>query len=47
MTKNLEQKAREKALAILEEHEVPPLPEDVTREIRVIVEKADKELAKR
>jgi len=44
--KNLERKAREKALAILEKHEVPPLPEDVRREIGLILGKANEELVK-
>jgi trimethylamine--corrinoid protein Co-methyltransferase len=43
--KGLEQKAREKALTVLEEHKVPPLPEDVAKELRSIVNKADQELA--
>ena len=38
------QKAKEKALAILKEHEVPPLDENVAKELKVIVEKADDEL---
>jgi len=43
--KGLEQKARERALAILEEHEVEPLPDEVMKELRSIARKADKELA--
>lgn len=43
--KGLEQKAREKAVTILEEHEVEPLAEDVVKELRSIVRKADQELA--
>jgi trimethylamine--corrinoid protein Co-methyltransferase len=43
--KGLEQKAKEKALTILEEHKVPSLPEDVVKELRSIVNKADQELA--
>ena len=42
--KDLLQKAREKALAILEEHKVEPLPEDVSKELKLIVSKADKDL---
>ncbi len=37
--------AREKARRILASHEVPPLPEEVTRELRSIVRKADEESA--
>ena len=44
--KNLGQKAREKALAILKEHEVEPLPKDILKELRSIVNRADEELAK-
>jgi trimethylamine--corrinoid protein Co-methyltransferase len=43
--KSLEQKAREKALTILKEHEVEPLDEDVAKELRAIVSRADRELA--
>lgn len=43
--KGLEQKAKEKALTILEEHKVPPLPEDIVKELGSIVNKADQELA--
>jgi trimethylamine--corrinoid protein Co-methyltransferase len=43
--KGLEQKAREKALAILDKHEVEPLPEDVVEELKSIVGKADQQLA--
>jgi trimethylamine--corrinoid protein Co-methyltransferase len=43
--KNLEQKARDKALTILNEHKVPPLPEDIRNELGSIMKKADKELA--
>ncbi len=43
--KSVEQKAREKALAILEKHEVEPLPEEVQRELASIVAAADRELA--
>lgn len=43
--KNLEQKAREKAISILETHKVPPLSEDVIKEIDLILDKADKDLA--
>ena len=43
--KGLAQKAREKAFSILEQHEVKPLPEAVSRELKSIMKKADKELA--
>jgi trimethylamine--corrinoid protein Co-methyltransferase len=43
--KGWEQKAREKALTILKEHRVPPLDENVVKEIDAIVQKADEELA--
>ena len=43
--KSVEQKAAEKALAILEKHEVEPLPEEVQRELASIVAAADRELA--
>ena len=39
--KNLEQKAREKAAAILERHQVEPLPDAVARELDSIVRRAD------
>jgi trimethylamine:corrinoid methyltransferase-like protein len=42
--KGLEEKAREKALTLLETHEVEPLPEDVQKELRSIQKKADEEL---
>lgn len=42
--KDLLQKAREKAIAILEEHEVEPLAEEVSKELKLIVSKADKDL---
>ena len=45
--KNWEQKAREKALTILKEHKVPPLDENVVKELSAIVEKADEELAQK
>ena len=41
----LESRAREKAQSILATHEVPPLPDDVLRELAVIVSRADRELA--
>jgi trimethylamine--corrinoid protein Co-methyltransferase len=44
--KDLVQKAREKALDILEKHEVEPLPDDVVKELRSIVSKANEESAK-
>jgi trimethylamine:corrinoid methyltransferase-like protein len=42
--KDLEQKAREKALDILSKHEVEPLPEHVLKELAIIAHKADQEL---
>jgi trimethylamine--corrinoid protein Co-methyltransferase len=42
--KELEQKAREKALDILSKHEVEPLPEQVLKELAIIARKADNEL---
>ncbi|UCB44723.1 MAG: trimethylamine methyltransferase family protein [Spirochaetota bacterium] len=44
--KDLVQKASEKAFEILKKHEVEPLPEDVSKELKDIVRKAEKELAK-
>ncbi|GAH67165.1 unnamed protein product [marine sediment metagenome] len=44
--KNLEQKARERALTILKEHKVEPLDDAVVKELHSIVVQADKELAK-
>jgi len=41
---NLERKAREKAMAILAKHEVPPLPPEVRRELAAIVKTAEREL---
>ena len=41
---SLEQKAREKATAILAKHEVPPLPLEVRRELETIVKSAEREL---
>jgi trimethylamine:corrinoid methyltransferase-like protein len=40
----LEQKAREKGLALLAKHEVPPSPVETQRELAAIVESADREL---
>lgn len=37
------QKAKDEAMRILAEHEVPPLPEDVAAEVRSIVERVDRE----
>jgi trimethylamine--corrinoid protein Co-methyltransferase len=42
--KGLEQRAREKAIAILKEHEVEPLPKEVIKELSSIIIKADEEL---
>jgi trimethylamine--corrinoid protein Co-methyltransferase len=42
--KNLEQKAREQALAILQKHSVEPLPPEVVKELRAIVSAADARL---
>jgi trimethylamine--corrinoid protein Co-methyltransferase len=44
--KGIEQRAREKALAIIEKHEVEPLSEHVLKELVSIVSNADKELVK-
>jgi trimethylamine--corrinoid protein Co-methyltransferase len=41
----LESRAREKALSLLATHEVPALPDDVLRELAVIVSRADQELS--
>ena len=46
-SRSLEQKAREKGLALLAKHEVPPLPAEVRRELDAIVKSADNELAKK
>ncbi|UCB47195.1 MAG: trimethylamine methyltransferase family protein, partial [Spirochaetota bacterium] len=43
--RTLESKAAEKAISILDSHEVPPLPDDVLRELKVIMKKADEDLA--
>jgi trimethylamine---corrinoid protein Co-methyltransferase len=43
--KSVADKARDKAIGILAEHEVPPLPDEVIRELRAIAAKADEELA--
>jgi trimethylamine--corrinoid protein Co-methyltransferase len=40
----LESKAADKAVSILDSHEVPPLPDDVLKELEVIMKKADKAL---
>jgi trimethylamine--corrinoid protein Co-methyltransferase len=45
-SKNLEQRAKEKALRILKEHKVEPLDSHVLKELDLIAKKADKELAK-
>ena len=42
--KTLEQKAREKVLKILKEHEVEPLDKDVKKEIKKIIKETEKEL---
>ena len=44
-SKSLEQKAREKGLALLAKHQVPRLPAEVLRELAAIVKRADHELA--
>jgi len=44
--KNMEQKARERALVILAKHQVDPLPRGVVEELRKIVNRADKEIMK-
>jgi trimethylamine--corrinoid protein Co-methyltransferase len=41
----LESKATEKAVSILETHEVPPLPDEVLKELEMIMKKADETLA--
>jgi trimethylamine--corrinoid protein Co-methyltransferase len=46
-SRTLEQKAREKGLALLAKHEGPPLPAEVRRELDTIVKSADNELAKK
>jgi trimethylamine---corrinoid protein Co-methyltransferase len=43
--KTLESRAREKANALLATHEVPPLPDEVLREMALIARKADEELS--
>ena len=43
--KNLEQKAREKAYAILERHKVEPLPDAAVKELDSIVRRADQAVA--
>ena len=43
--RTLESKAAEKAVSILDTHEVPPLPDEVLRELEVIMKKADEDLA--
>ena len=40
----IEQKAQEKARSILASHEVPPLPDDILRELAAIVVSVDREL---
>ncbi|MCP4263854.1 MAG: Trimethylamine methyltransferase MttB, partial [Planctomycetes bacterium] len=42
--KTLEQTARERAGEILKNHAVPPLPEDISRELRKIVKKCDADI---
>jgi trimethylamine:corrinoid methyltransferase-like protein len=37
----VETKARDRARAILATHEVPPLPDDVLRELAAITDRAD------
>ena len=44
--KTIEQKARGKALDLLEKHEIEPLDPDTSRELKSIVESADRNLAK-
>jgi len=44
-SKTLEQKAREKGIALLAKHEVAPLPDEVLRELAAIVKRADADLA--
>ena len=39
--RTLEQKAREKGIALLAKHQVPPLPDSVLRELDSIVKRAD------
>jgi trimethylamine--corrinoid protein Co-methyltransferase len=45
--KGIEQRAREKALTIMEKHEVEAFPEHVTKELKAIVGKANRELVKK
>jgi len=44
-SRSLEQKARERGLALLAKHQVPPLPVEVQRELAAIIRSADRELA--
>lgn len=44
-SKTIEQKARDKAISILEKHKIEPLDSDVARELKSIVDSADKNLA--
>ena len=44
-SKTIEQKAREKAINVLENHTVEPIEPDLYKELKSIVEKADKCLA--
>ena len=46
-SRNLEQKAREKGLALLAKHKVPPLPVEAQRELAAIVKSADRDLPKK
>ncbi len=43
--KTLESRARDKGLDLVKNHQVPPLPDDVLRELAAIVTRADKEIA--
>ena len=43
--KGLEEKAREKTYSILEQHEVEPLPEDIQKELNLILKRADEDLS--
>jgi trimethylamine---corrinoid protein Co-methyltransferase len=43
--KTLESRAAEKARSIIERHEVPPLPDEVRRELAAILKRADQQIA--
>jgi hypothetical protein len=45
-TKGLEQKARETTVEIIKNHKVWPLPDHALEELKLIVDKANNEIAK-